>query len=203
MTQLWQRFSSRERMLIGAALVALLVVVFRYGVVGPYLAYKEQIEESIVKELQRIEKSLKQISRGPQVERRVAVLHQRYQEIVGRLIPGETPSLAAAHLQERLQGLASQSGLEIVTTQVMRDEVVGKFRRTFVQLTLRGEMPAFADFLTAVEYDFWWLTVAALDIRAYPAMPRPGQEAAPRPLTVTMEVGGFMQEGARVGTAGK
>lgn len=204
-TQLWQRFSSRERMLVGAALVALLAVGFRYGVVGPYLAYKEQVEGSIVQELQRIEKSLKQISRGPQAEHWVAMLHQRYQGIVSRLIPGETPSLAAAHLQERLQRLASQSGLEIVTTQVMRDEVVGEFHKISVQLTLRGEMLAFADFLTAVEYDSWWLTVTTLDIRAYYAMQQLGQRAAPRPLTVTMEVGGFMQEGAllRVGTAGE
>jgi len=180
-------------------------VCFRYGVVGPYLAYKEQVEGSIVQELQRIEKSLKQISRGPQAEHWVAMLHQRYQGIVSRLIPGETPSLAAAHLQERLQRLASQSGLEIVTTQVMRDEVVGEFHKISVQLTLRGEMLAFADFLTAVEYDSWWLTVTTLDIRAYYAMQQLGQRAAPRPLTVTMEVGGFMQEGAllRVGTAGE
>ncbi|MBI3304585.1 MAG: hypothetical protein HYZ72_21180 [Deltaproteobacteria bacterium] len=200
-TQLWQRFSSRERMLVGAALVALLAVAFRYGVIGPYLAYKEQVEENIVQELQRIEKSLKQISRGPQVERRVVVLRQRYQGIVSRLIPGETPSLAAAHLQERLQGLASQSGLEIVTTQVMRDEAVREFHKVSVQLTLRGETSAFADFLAAVEYDSWWLTVATLDIRAYPVMQQFGREVAPRPLTVTMEVGGFMQESAPAAAA--
>jgi hypothetical protein len=198
LTQLWQRFSSRERMLIGTALLALLAVAFRYGVVGSYLAYKEQIQESIVQELQRVEKSLKQIRRGPQAERRLAVLRQRYQEAVSRLIPGETPSLAAAHLQERLQGLASQSGLEIVTTQVMRDEVVGEFHKTAVRLTLRGEVAAFADFLTAVEYDSWWLTVAELDIRGYPATRQLRQRVAPGPLTVTMEVGGIMRKSAPV-----
>ncbi len=198
LTQLWQRFSPRERMLVGAALLALLAVAFRYGVVSSYFVYKEQIQEGIVQEQQRIEKSLRRIRQGPQVEHQLAGLRQRYQETVSRFIPGETPSLAAANLQERLQGLASQSGLELVTTQVMQGQVVGEFHKTSVKLTLRGEMVAFADFLTAVEYDSWWLTVATLDIRAHRGARRPRQKVIPRPLTVTMEVEGIMQESAPV-----
>ncbi len=203
LTQLWQRLSSRERTLIGAALLALLAVAFRYGAVGSYLVYKEQVQENIAQELQRVEKSLKKIRQGPRVERRLAVLRQRYQEIASRLIPGETPSLAAAHLQERLQSLASQNGLEIVTTQVMRDQVMGEFHKTSVKLTLRGETPAFADFLTAVEYDSWWLTVATLDIRAPRTQRRSRRKMALRPLTLTMEVEGIMQEGAPAVGAGR
>ena len=196
LTQLWQRLSSRERMLIGGAFLALLAVAFRYGVVSSYLAYKEQVQDRIVQERQRVEKSLRQIRRGPQAERRLEALRQQYQEVVSRLIPGKSSSLAAAHLQERLQNLASQSGLEITSTQVMKDEPVGEFQKTSVKLTLRGKMAAFAGFLTAVEYDSWWLTVATLEIRARNTRRRSKAKRALRPLTVTMEVGGIRQKSA-------
>ena len=41
----WQRLSSRERLLAGLACGALLLVVLRYGVVAPYMAYTAQLEE--------------------------------------------------------------------------------------------------------------------------------------------------------------
>ncbi len=192
--EIWNRFSLRERALAGATLVILLGVVLRYGVVHPYLAYKTGLEDAIAQEALRIEKSLRKISQGPQVRSRLSRLRQKRQEVVSRLIPGETPSLAAARLQERLQKLASQSQVEIVTTQVMPEEKVEAFHRTSVRLTLRGELPSLAHFLTAVEYDSWWLTIDTLDIRGYARRGRyrRNQRGVP-PLTVTLEVGGFMQ----------
>ena len=37
--QLWQRLAARERVLAGAALLALLLVGVRYGIIEPYLTY--------------------------------------------------------------------------------------------------------------------------------------------------------------------
>jgi len=191
--QLWQRLSARERVLGGVALLALLLVVIRYGIVESYLAYTGHLEEEIEQEVQRVAKMQRQHSRREQIATQVNVLRQRFRETRQRLIPGGTPALAAAHLQERIQTLASQSGLELVTTQVMRDEAVGEFRKIAVQVTLRGELPAVADFVAGVEYGDWLLAVTTLEVRStYNLRVRP-KEGPRNPLTITLEVGGIMQ----------
>jgi general secretion pathway protein M len=191
--QLWQRLSARERVLGGVALLALLLVVIRYGIVESYLAYTAHLEEEIEQEVQRVAKKQRQRDRREQIATQVNILRQRFQETRQRLIPGGTPALAAAHLQERIQTLASQSGLELVTTQVMRDEAVGEFRKIAVQVTLRGELPAVADFVAGVEYGDWLLAVMTLEVRStYNLRVRP-KEGPRNPLTITLEVGGVMQ----------
>jgi general secretion pathway protein M len=193
LAQLWKRLSARERTLAGAALAALLLVVIRYGVVESYFAYTARLEEDIEQGVQRVAKMQRQRDRHTQVAEQVEVLRQRFQALKQRLIPGETPSLAAAHLQERIQTQASQSGLELVTTQVMREETVGEFRKTAVQVTLRGELPAVANFLAGVEYGDWRLAVTTLEVRGTYGI-RASQRAAKNfPLTITLEVSGIMQ----------
>jgi general secretion pathway protein M len=191
--QLWQRLSARERVLAGVALLALALVMVRYGIIEPYLAYTAHLEEEIDQGVQRVAKMERQRGRREQIATQVGLLRQRFQEARQKLIPGGTPALAAAHLQERIQTLASQSGLELVTTQVMRDEAVGEFRKIAVQVTLRGELPAVADFVAGVEYGEWLLAVSTLEIRStYNLRTRP-REGPKNPLTITLEVGGIMQ----------
>lgn len=190
--QFWQRLSARERVLAGAALLALLLLLVRYGMVEPYLAYTARLEEEIEQEVQRVAKMQRQRGRREQIATQVNVLRQRFQETRQRLIPGGTPALASAHLQERIQTLASQRGLEVVTTQVMRDEALGEFRKIAVQVTLRGELPAVADFVSGVEYGDWLLAVTTLEVRStYNLRVRP-REGPRNPLTITLEVGGVM-----------
>jgi general secretion pathway protein M len=194
LAQLWQRLSVRERTLAGVAVGVLLLVIVRYGVIGPYLAYSARLEEEIEQEVQRVTKMQRLSSRGPQASERLNVLRQQYQQVRQKLIPGETPSVAAAHLQEQVRTLAAQSGLDLVTTQVMRDEAVGEFRKAALQVTLRGELPAVANFLAGVEYGEWRLAVTNLEVRSTYS-PRVAQRRgmSNRLLTITLEVSGIMQ----------
>jgi general secretion pathway protein M len=195
LAQLWQRFSARERLLAGLAGAALLLVIVRYGVVGPYLQYTAALEEQIEQGWQRVFKMERQNMRSAQVNERLNLLRQRFQTTWQKLIPGPTPSVAAANLQERVRTLASQSGLDLVTTQMMRDEAVGEFRKATVQVTLRGELPAVANFLAGVEYGDWRLAVSTLEMRSTYS-PRLAQAGNRGPLTITLEVSGVMQGAA-------
>jgi len=191
--QFWQRLSARERVLAGVALLALGLVVVRYGIIESYLAYTAHLEEEIEQNSQLVARMQRHRDRRERIATQVNLLQQRFQETKQRLIPGGTPALAAAHLQERIQTLARESGLELVTTQVMRDEALGEFRKIAVQVTLRGELPAVADFMAGVEYGEWLLAVTTLEVRStYNARVRP-REGPRHPLTITLEVGGIMQ----------
>lgn len=190
--QLWQRLSVRERTLASVALGVLLLVIIRYGIIGPYLAYDARLEEEIEQEVQHVAKMQRQHDRSAQVEAHLTRLRQHFQQTRQQLIPGETPSLAAAQLQERVRTLATQSGLDLVTTQVMREEAAGEFRKIAVQVTLRGDLSALADFLARVEYGDWRLAVTTLEVRSLYNMRLP-RATGQGLLTITLEVSGVMQ----------
>ena len=195
----WQRLSTRERILAGLACGALMLVVLRYGVIAPYLAYTAQLEERIERDVQRLAKMQRQRNRAAEVQRRMRTLERQFTVAYDQLVPGETPTLAAAQLQERVQTFADRSGLTLVTTQVMRDKSLGSLRKTRVQMTFRGDTPAVADFLAQVEYADWLLAVSRLDIGTSQRRRRRRRPSARPPLTITLEVEGIMRESAQGG----
>jgi hypothetical protein len=196
-TQFWQRLAWRERFLLSIVLLLFVVTALFHGIVRPYRAYTKRIEEQILQQSEAITKMVRVRDRAPQAEQQVAQLRQRMQASQERFVPGGTPALAASRLQERLQHIASTSGLDVLSTVALRDEAVGDFRKTTVQMTLRGDLPAIAKFVAGVEYDDWLLTVASLEVRGAYSLrvaQQPGQGAVKAPpLTVTLEVGGVMQ----------
>jgi general secretion pathway protein M len=196
-TQFWQRLAWRERFLVSIVLLLFVMTVLFHGIVRPYRAYTKRIEEQILQQSEAITKMVRVRDRAPQAEQQVAQLRQRIQATQERFVPGGTPALAASRLQERLQHIASTSGLDVLSTVALRDEAVGDFRKTTVQMTLRGDLPAIAKFVAGVEYDDWLLTVASLEVRGAYSLrvaQQPGQGAVKAPpLTVTLEVGGVMQ----------
>ncbi len=198
----WQRLSTRERVLAGLACGALLLVVLRYGVIAPYLVYTTQLGERTERAVQRLAKMQRQRDRAAEVQQRMRVLEKQFTAAYDTLVPGETPTLAAAQLQERVQTFADRSGLTLVTTQVMREKSLGSLRKTRMQMTFRGDTPAVADFLAQVEYEDWLLSVSRLDIGTSKRRRRRRRHQVARPpLTITLEVEGVMRESAQGGTA--
>ena len=177
-----------------------MLVALRYGVVAPYLAYTAQLEERIERDVQRLAKMQRQRDRAAAVQQRMRLLEKQFAAAYDKLVPGETATLAAAQLQERVQTFADRSGLTLVTTQVLRDKSLGSLRKTRVQMTFRGDTPNVADFLARVEYEDWLLSVSRLDIGTSKRRRRRRRAARP-PLTITLEVEGIMRESAQGGTA--
>lgn len=196
-TQLWHRLAWRERLLVGLVLVMFAVTLLIHVVVWPYRAYTQRLEEQIARQSEAITKMVRVRDRAPQAQQQVTQLRQRIKASQERFVPGETPALAASRLQERLQHIASTSGLEVLSTVALRDEAAGDFRKTTVQMTLRGDLPAIAKFVAGVEYDEWLLAVSTLEVRGAYSLrmaQQVGQGAVKAPpLTVTLEVGGVMQ----------
>jgi type II secretory pathway component PulM len=198
-TQLWQSRAPRERLLLAIAGAALLAVIAVYGIVKPYRAYTAELEKEIAQQASFVAKMVRQRDRGSQIEQQVIQLRQRMHNVRQHLIPGGTPALAASQLQDRLQNLARGSGLDVLTTVSLRDEPAGEFRKTTVQMTLRGGLPELGRFVSAVEYGDWRLSVSSLEVRGTYNFRIAGIQQAggpkPNPLTVTLEVSGIMQGG--------
>ena len=48
----------------------------------------------------------------------------------------------------------------------MKGQALGDFHKALVQVTLRGGLPALADFLAGIEYSDWLLSVSSLEMRS-------------------------------------
>lgn len=178
-----------------------MLVAVRFGVVDPYRAYVQRLQERIEQTADRVRHMRERKDSAPQVASYVEDLRQQFTVLQTRFLPETTSSLAAARLQERIQTLAGQSGLELATTQVMKEQTIGDFRKALVQVTLRGELPAVAKFLAEIEYSDWLLSVSTLEMRSASGSRRSQRRRSRRAntsrprnsLTITLTVGGVMQ----------
>jgi Tfp pilus assembly protein PilO len=187
----WARLSARERMLIGAAGVVLVLALVRFLVIVPFLAYREGLRDEIAAHRARLENGQAYLARASEVNRHHELLRARFAELRAQLVPGNTPTLAAASLQDTLHSLAGEKGINIQSTQVMREETVGDFRRIAVRVTVTGELRQLADFLAGIEHGPRRVSLPFLEISRRGAVLR-GQSA--RALAATIEVSAFVRE---------
>lgn len=194
----WARFSPRERRLIGAAGGVLALVLAHLLVISPFLAYRQDLQDEIASHREKIENGKAYLARTADITRQREGLQKLYQQVRAQLVPGDTPTLAAANLQNTLHSLANEKGVEIQSTQVMRDDTVGEFRRIAVRITVTGDLKQVADFLAGVEHGPTRVAIPFLEISRRGAVLR-GKAA--RALSATIEVTAFLQ-GAPAAAAG-
>jgi len=201
----WAAFSARERYLILAAIVAALVVVVRYSPLSDLAGLSAASEkDDRWMQVRKIENYNKILARSDAVDAQASALRQRFERAQSRLIAGATPTQAGAELQGRLSSMATDAGLNVLSSQILKEEEVQSFRRVGVRLTLSGELTGVARVLAAIENSDVDLAVTLLEInRKLGATRRPPTPSSPShappptaqsPLTATMEVKTFMRQ---------
>lgn len=180
----------RERALILAGGVILVIALIRFVIISPFLVYRSNLRDDIDANRAMLENATAYLARAGDTARQREALQGRYKQIRGQLVPGDTPTLAAAALQDTLRNLANEKGIDIQSTQVMRDETVGDFKRIAVRITVTGEIKNLADFLNSIEHGPVRVTLPFLEISRRGAALR-GKGA--RTLAATLEVSAFIQ----------
>jgi general secretion pathway protein M len=185
-------------LVLGAAAVALVVVV-RYSPIGS-LADLSSDEDDRWVQVRKIENYQKILAETKSVQAQADALHERYDRAQGRLMAGATPTQVGAELQGRLSSMATEAGLNVLSSQILKEEEAEGFRRIGVRLTLSGELEGVAKILAAIEGGESDVAVTLLEInRKLGATRRPATSRVPStitqaPLTATMEVKTFMRQ---------
>jgi len=197
----WAAFSPRERyLLIGAGVTALVVTLYYSPLssIGDLSAGGGEDERWV--QLQKIENYQKILGRGEAAESRGEALGARYEQNQERLIEGATPTQVGAELQGRISTMSSDSGLNVLSSQILKEDEVEGFRRIGVRLTLSGTLQGVTRLLSSIETGSTALVVTHLEInRKLGASRRPTtrtqsqQAATVSPLTATMEVKTLMR----------
>jgi general secretion pathway protein M len=197
----WAAFSPRERSLMAGAAVVALVVLVRYSPLAGLADFSPGGgDDDRWVQVRKIENFHKILARREAVLADAMALRQRYDQAQQRLISGETPTQVGAELQGRLSSLATEAGLNVLSSQILKEEEVEGFRRVGVRLTLSGELSGVTRMLSSIEGGDVEVAVTLLEInRKLGATRRPTTARTPTtiaqaPLTATLEVKTFMRQ---------
>ena len=181
--------SARDRRIIAGVGIAVGLSLAYVAVVEPLRGYRRRVAEEISEGHDRLERAARFVAAVDTLRAERAELKKRLAEAQGRLLPGDTGTLAAAALQERANTLASEKGVSILSTQVMREEAADPFRKVAVRLTLSAELKPFGELLSGLEYGPQQLSIPFVEVSRRGAVPG---AKGPRLLSATVEVSGYL-----------
>ena len=201
--QTWPRVLQIASMAVGG-FVGIMAI---YAPIQRFTAYRAGVQAEIESYREEVEHLTAYVTRAEPVERERDLLQKRVDGLKSRLVPGDTGTLAAAHLQDHVTTIANDTSVSVQSAQVMREEKVGSFRQVTVRLTVRATLKALADFLEKAEYGTMHLSVPFLQIDRRGAVRRGRADAPPNPedrvLSATLEVRGLATGGAGEGEKGQ
>lgn len=202
----WSALSGRERALVGGMALMVVVVVLRYGVFG---GEGDEVESGSVDapwvQVARIENYRRVLSRSAAVEKQTAEIEARLKAQQERLSGGATATQVAAELQGSVSAMAAEAGLNVLSSQILKEEETDGAKRVGVRLTLSGDLSGVARLVSAVESGAKDLVISHLEVNRKlgstrrPPTPAKGAADAAKdqpPLTVSVEVKTFMRQGA-------
>lgn len=128
----------------------------------------------------------------------LSVLTNTLRQIEAGLLTGETPSLAAAEVQEIVTTVANASGAQIKTIRVLQPEPLPKqaYAAIPVEVTLSSTLRELTELLYRLEGSAKLLRVSRMEIKALGGRPRAG---APEGLVTTLTVEGFAKKAGNRG----
>lgn len=184
--------TNRQQRLYLALGAVVLIVVLRYGTTW-FFDYRDGVKADIRLSAQRLASAEKLLERAPQTQQQLNQLRNRYRATVAELVPGETPTLAAAELQDRISNLAAKNGVRIQTTQVLKDEAVGPFREVSLRVTASGEIRNLAGLLSELEFGDLRVTIPFLELsRRGASIRRRSKPSQARAVSATFQVAGIV-----------
>lgn len=175
---------NKNKMIFIAAPVILILfgaVLYEYG----YLQVRSQlqdIEGAVAAKVKILKKYNSLIAQKPQLEERLVALRETRKTEISKTIEGQTPSIAAASLQDMVKGIVTARGGSIASERAEKPEELGKFR--IITVTIDAVLPdtgALADTIYAIETQSPYLVIRELDTRIKTFKD-------PRDLTVKLKV---------------
>ncbi|CAH2601843.1 protein of unknown function [Rhodovastum atsumiense] len=172
---------------LSLALALLTLVLLWAGAVAPlcdwYGDRQETLrrQQAIARRMAALVQGLPALQAAAEAARADAVARRE------SLLDGTTDAVAAATLQQRLDDMAGQTGLRIVSAEVMPPETAGPHRAITLRVTITATMPGLAQLLQAIALADTPLRVDNLQMRGPPLSTRDAEW----PIDVTFSVTGY------------
>ena len=196
MSNLWRRLSKRERGLVIATALVVLVFMAKYALVTPYLERREWVKNQLDSQPQLLQKNLRFLAQKETLLGALEAARGQIKMQEPKLLTGDTTSVSASDLQETVQAMATREGTQVITTRVLNPEPAGTFSKIGIQLEIGGQIQQIANLIRGIETAPKLLVINEINMRSLfrpVGFPQPqGVPQVPaQNLRVSLTVAGF------------
>jgi type II secretory pathway component PulM len=153
--------------------IAVVLTAYQLLIV-PLVEAKKRADQEIALNQRILAKYAEVLQDRKMVEEALEKTSRQNEEIQKKLLPGETPQLGAANLQDRVKRLAEKNNLSLRSFRNLEPKEVGPFRRVSVQIEFNpmSSMQNLTQFLYELEHQDRELRITEMDLLVFnPRMP--------------------------------
>jgi hypothetical protein len=164
---------SQKKFLWGFIGMAVLILIYTYGIV-PLVEAKKKAEEEIVLKQRILQKYVEVIQNRKKGEAALERSLKQIGEIEKVLLPGESPQLGGAGLQDIVKRLSEKNGIALRSFRILEPKEVGVYRRISLQIDFNpiSSMLSLGQFIYDVEHQEKKLRISEMDLLVFnPRMP--------------------------------
>jgi hypothetical protein len=164
---------SQKKFLWVVIAVALAIVVYFYAIL-PLAEAKKKAEDEITLNQRLLSKYAEILQRRKTVEENLERTLKQNEEVGKRLLPGETPQLAGAHLQDVVKKLSDRYGLSLRSFRILEPKDMGTYQRISLQIDFNpmNNMSNLTQFIYDLEHQDKETFISDMDLLIFnPRMP--------------------------------
>jgi len=161
------KFSQKKVLWVISGIV-LCILIYAFGVLPLFEAAKKAEEEIALKK-RTILKYREYLQSRKVVEDELDRTLKQYEEARERLLPGETPQIGAASLQEIVKGLSEKNGIAIRSFRMLEPKEIDPYRRISIQVDFNpiNSMLSLGQFIYDIEHNQKELMISEMDLLVF------------------------------------
>ena len=164
---------THKKLLWGLIAVSAGALLYFYGIL-PLAEAKKTAEEEIVLNQKLLSKYSEVLQGRKGVEEDLDRVLKQNEEVQKKLLPGETPQLGGAYLQDVVKRLSDKYGLSLRSFRILEPKDLGVYRRISLQIDFNpvGSMTSLTQFIYDLEHQEKEIFISDMDLLIFnPRMP--------------------------------
>ena len=164
----WKKMRRERRtMLVLLVLAVVLILAYQLALV-PLVESQRNVRQDLALKKKLLDRYEDYIKSGKDMDEELNQRVQQVEAIQARLLPGETPQINAANLQEILRKLSEKNGIQIRSFRIGEPKETNFYLRipVTIEVTPTKSMAALSYFLYDIESDEKLLVISDLDVTA-------------------------------------
>ncbi|MGZ3536937.1 MAG: type II secretion system protein GspM [Thermodesulfobacteriota bacterium] len=182
---------SQKKVLWVVAGIAICVLIYAFAVV-PLLEAAKKAEEEIALKKKTVLKYREYLQNRKAVEEELDRTLKQYEEVRERLLPGETPQIGAATLQEIVKGLSEKNSIAIRSFRMLEPKEADSYRKISIQVDFNpiSSMLNLGRFIYDIEHHQKELMISEMDLLVF-------NIRMPNNIQGSMVISGLMMKGIK------
>ncbi len=159
---------SQKRVLWGFVGIGIVLLLVFVGIL-PLVDASKKMEDEIIMKRKMIQKYDEFLRNRKAVEEDLLITQKQYERIQQRLLPGETPQLGAATLQEIVKKLADKNGITIRSFKILEPKETLPYRKVSIHIEFNpvNNILSLGQFFYDLERQEKMLLISEMDILVF------------------------------------